>query len=284
MRVEDESMIINNEYLNIKQIADSGQCFRMNRIMEDENVESYSLIAYGKYLKLTQLDEATVELDCSEEEYHKLWESYFDLDYDYGRIVKNVLDGEDEFLKDAVNYGKGIRILKQEPFEATISFIISQNKNIPAIKNCIEAICKCYGEEKVSNDGVVYYTFPDATVLSAASKEQLRSLKTGYRDEYIIRASQAVIDGNLDFDELLKCGYEQAVEKLKKIHGIGDKVANCIALYGLHHIEGFPIDVWIKRVLKEIYNDNFSKDKYNGYAGIIQQYMFYYMRHIKGAA
>lgn len=275
-------MLVHNEYFNLKQIADSGQCFRMNRLDSNDGCESYYLIAYGKYLKLTQIDEGTVLFDCTEDEYYQLWEDYFDLKYDYGKIVNAIEAGEDEFLKNAANYGKGIRILRQEPYEVIISFIISQNKNIPAIKNCIEAICTNFGQEKRTSDGTVYYTFPEAEVLAKAAREELRALKTGYRDEYIIRASQAVMDGTLDFNDLYSCGYEQAVGKLKKIHGIGDKVANCIALYGFHHIEGFPVDVWIKRVIDEIYNGDFNKEKYSGYAGIVQQYMFYYMRHIKG--
>lgn len=275
-------MIIHNEYFNLKQIADSGQCFRMNPIAAEPGAESYSLIAYGKYLKLTQLDESTVMLDCSQEDYHKIWENYFDLNYDYGKIMKEIEAGDDNFLKNAAGYGKGIRILKQEPYEVVISFIISQNKNIPAIKNCIEAICTCFGEKKTASDGTTYHAFPRVDVLAAAAREQLRALKTGYRDEYIIRASQAVMDGSLDFEELYTCGYEQAVKKLKQIYGIGDKVANCIALYGFHLIDGFPVDVWIKRVIDEIYNGSFPKEKYSGYAGIIQQYMFYYIRHIKG--
>jgi len=254
----------------------------MNRLDSNDGCESYYLIAYGKYLKLTQIDEGTVLFDCTEDEYYQLWEDYFDLKYDYGKIVNAIEAGEDEFLKNAANYGKGIRILRQEPYEVIISFIISQNKNIPAIKNCIEAICTNFGQEKRTSDGTVYYTFPEAEVLAKAAREELRALKTGYRDEYIIRASQAVVDGTLDFNDLYSCGYEQAVGKLKKIHGIGDKVANCIALYGFHHIEGFPVDVWIKRVIDEIYNGDFNKEKYSGYAGIVQQYMFYYMRHIKG--
>lgn len=275
-------MLIHNEFFNIKQIADSGQCFRMNPVISEDGRESYSLIAYGKYLKLTQVDEATVMFDCSEEEFYQLWENYFDLNYDYGKIVREIAAADDSFLKDAVSYGKGIRILRQEPFEVLISFIISQNKNIPAIKNCIEAICSSFGRQQISRDGTVYYSFPDAAVLAGVAREQLRALKTGYRDEYIIRAAQVVTDGELDFDELYSCGYEQAVKKLKQVHGIGDKVANCIALYGFHHIDGFPVDVWIKRVIDEIYNGSFSKEKYSGYAGIIQQYMFYYIRHVKG--
>lgn len=276
-------MLIHNEYFSLRQIADSGQCFRMNRLDDKDGKESYYLIAYGRYLKLTQLDENTVMLDCSEEEYHQLWKSYFDLDYDYGRIVREITEGKDEFLKKAVEYGKGIRILRQEPFEVLISFIISQNKNIPAIKNCIEAICACFGEKRTNPDGTIYYTFPEPKVLASADKQLLRSLKTGYRDEYIIRASKAVVDGSLDLERLCSCSYEEAVKSLEQIHGIGDKVANCIALFGLHQIDGFPVDVWIKRVIDEIYCGSFPKEKYRGYAGIVQQYMFYYMRHLKGA-
>jgi len=255
----------------------------MNRTDDMDGKESYYLIAYGRYLRLTQLDENTVMLGCSEEEYHRLWKSYFDLDYDYGRIISEIQSGDDEFLKKAVEYGKGIRILRQEAFEVLISFIISKNKNIPAIKNCIEAICACFGERRMSPDGAVYYTFPEPEVLASADKQLLRSLKTGYRDEYIIRASKAVVEGSLDLDRLCYCSYEEAVISLKQVYGIGDKVANCIALFGLHQIDGFPVDVWIKRVIDEIYGGSFPKEKYRGYAGIVQQYMFYYMRHLKGA-
>ncbi|MHB8128143.1 MAG: DNA-3-methyladenine glycosylase family protein [Mobilitalea sp.] len=273
-------MLIHNDNFNIKQIAESGQCFRMNKLAEDK----YSLIAYGRYLELVQKDENTVEISCDEMEFHQLWEEYFDLRYDYGSIVQSILQGEDNFLKEAVVYGKGIRIIKQEPFEAAISFIISQNKNIPAIKNCIEAICKRYGERKVSEEGqgAGYYSFPSPEILALATREDLRELKTGYRDAYIISAAQAVVDGKVDFSYLKESSYEDAVKTLKSIHGIGEKVANCISLYGLHHIEVFPIDVWIARVLSEIYNNDFHQEKYDGYAGIIQQYMFYYMRYLKG--
>jgi N-glycosylase/DNA lyase len=273
-------MRIHTKNLNIKQIADSGQCFRMNQIEE----QKYSLIAYGRYLELVQIEEDIVDLSCQEEEYKKVWEEYFDILFDYNSIVQNLLSGTDNFLKEAAEYGQGIRILRQEPFEMTISFIISQNKNIPAIKSCIEAICRRYGEGKISEEcgGVAYYTFPAPSVLAIATKEDLRELKTGYRDEYIIKAAQSVAEGIVDLDHLKKCSYEEAVNTLKSIHGIGEKVANCISLYGLHHIEVFPIDVWIAKVLTEIYHNNFHQELYEGYAGIIQQYMFYYMRYLKG--
>lgn len=270
-------MRIQSKNLNILQIADSGQCFRMNKI--DNN--QYSIIAFGSFILLTQVDEETVDISCSEEEFHLIWEEFFDLSYDYNRIVKSLTEGKDEFLKKAAEYGKGIRILRQEPFEALISFIISQNKNIPSIKCCIERICEKYGETKVSKEGVQFTTFPTPEQLTLAKKEDLRELKLGYRDDYIIKAAQAVFHGAIDLMNLMKCSHEETVRTLRSIPGVGDKVANCASLYGLHHIEAFPIDVWIARVLTEVYQNNFDIEKYKGYAGIVQQYMFYYMRYLK---
>lgn len=276
-------MLVHNKNFNIQQIADSGQCFRMNRIGNVENKISYRLIAYGRYLELTQQDPETVELSCTKSEFLEVWEDYFDLTYDYGKVIADLNLGDDAFLKGAADYGSGIRILKQEPFEAMISFIISQNKNIPAIRNCVEALCEHYGEKKLcEKNGFTYHTFPTPEALAEAQKEALRALKTGYRDEYIIRAAQAVVEGRINFEELKSSSYEEAVKSLKGIHGIGEKVANCISLYSLHHIEGFPVDVWILRVLQEVYQNHFDKQRYSGYAGIIQQYMFYYYRHLKG--
>jgi N-glycosylase/DNA lyase len=242
---------------------------------------NYSLVAYGGYMELRQIDRSTVLLSCSEEEFYNIWEEYFDLCYDYGSISDKLLQGKDVFLRKAAEYGKGIRILKQEPFETLISFIISQNKNIPAIKSCIEAICKQYGEKRVSRECgyIEYYTFPSPQILASAKKEELRKLKTGYRDAYIIKAAKAVLDKEVDLYALMKCSHEEAEVELMKIYGVGKKVADCVSLYGLHHIEAFPVDVWIKRVLKEIYNDCFDYGQYKGYAGIVQQYMFYYMRN-----
>ncbi|NTV78737.1 MAG: DNA-3-methyladenine glycosylase 2 family protein [Clostridiales bacterium] len=270
-------MFINFLNFNIKQIAESGQCFRLNQI----DINKFSLIAYGEYLEITQSNTNEIELSCSMEAYEKIWKDYFDTDYDYSGIIDTIEKGDDIFLRNCAAFGSGIRIVRQEPFEAAISFIISQNKNIPAIKGCIEALCKVYGERKICTDcnNTIYYTFPSAEALAHASSADLRALKTGYRDQYIISAAKAVVEGSLLFDELKIMKSEIALTKLKSIHGIGEKVANCILLYGLHHIEVFPVDVWIKKILKEIYEDRFDLLKYYGYAGIVQQYMFYYMRY-----
>ena len=273
-------MRIRNRNLNLRQIADSGQCFRMNMISENK----YSLIAFGHHIELEQLEDELIEISCSKEDYEQIWKDYFDLDYEYGRRVDELVGGSDGFLREAARYGRGIRILRQDSFEMLISFIISQNKNIPSIKTCIERISETYGEHRKDKEyNISYNTFPSPYVLAEAKKEDLRALKLGYRDEYIIGASRAVVMGDIDLEELKVCSHEEAVKALKTIKGIGDKVANCISLFGLHHIEAFPIDVWMKRVLSEYYQDRFDPTQYKGYAGIVQQYMFYYIRHIHGA-
>lgn len=272
-------MLIHNKNFNIQQIADSGQCFRMNKL----EANRYSLIAFGRYLELFQMEEDIVELSCSEAEYEELWKDYFDLEYDYYHLVETLRTGKDSFLQSAAEYGKGIRILRQDFFEMMISFIISQNKNIPSIKSSVEGLCRRYGTpiEEVMGKVDRYFAFPTPMQLAQATKEELRQLKVGYRDEYILQASRAVADGLLDRKHMQSCTYEEALKALKQIHGIGEKVANCICLYGLHHIEVFPIDVWIKRILEEVYQNEFDLLLYEGQAGIIQQYMFYYMRNMK---
>ncbi|WFR60045.1 DNA glycosylase [Anaerocolumna sp. AGMB13025] len=272
-------MILQSNNFNLKHIAESGQCFRMNEIRDNR----YSLIAFGKYLELVQIDEKRIGLTCSEEEFQEIWQEYFDMDYNYNKIVSNLSEGSDDFLKNAVRYGNGLRILKQDIFETLISFIISQRKNIPAIKQCIEQLCYKYGERRISYEcgGKEYYTFPTPKKLAAAYRPDLREAGLGYRDEYIRKTSQAVTNGEIDLEGLKQLSYDDAMVQLMNLSGVGIKVANCVSLYGLHHIEAFPIDVWIARILKDIYRNEFSLEPYTGFAGIVQQYMFYYIRSLK---
>lgn len=273
-RIREGPMIIESNNFNLKQIADSGQCFRMNEIEDN----TYSLIAYDKYIELKQIDNHTIDISCSEEDYRDIWYEYFDMGYDYEGICDLLINGDDKFLSDAAGYGSGIRILQQDPFEVLISFIISQNKNIPAIKSSIESISKMFGQEKICK-GVTYYTFPSPQALSQASQEELRQAKLGYRDKYISAAANMVASGQLNLDQLKLMEPQQAFKELNKIFGVGPKVANCISLFGLHHLDRVPVDVWIKRILEEIYDNDFDWTKYDGYAGVVQQYMFYYMRY-----
>lgn len=270
-------MVIENSNFILEHIASSGQCFRMNKIKETE----FSVVAGGKLLLLEQLGDNKVSLSCSEEEFEGFWKGYFDLDYDYERVVNSLLTGEDEFLRKAAAYGSGLRILKQELFEILITFIISQRKSIPAIKRCVEELCQRFGERKADTAAdMVYYTFPSPESLGKAGKEALRAAGLGYRDEYVRQTALAVAKGDIDLDCLRTLSYEEALKELMKLPGVGVKVANCVALYGLHQIDAFPVDVWIDRILTDIYRNQFDVTRYNGYAGIVQQYMFYYIRSL----
>lgn len=270
-------LIIENNNFILEHIAASGQCFRMNKTEK----EKYNLVAGDRFVTLEQLDERRVRISCGEEEFLSYWQDYFDLEYDYKSIVSSLLAGEDEFLRKAAAYGWGLRILRQELFEILITFIISQRKSIPAIKRCVEELCLRFGERKQdSATGMVYYTFPLPESLAFASTEALRETGLGYRDEYVRQTSLAVVKGEIHLNSLPAADYEEAVKELMKLSGVGIKVANCVALYGLHLIDAFPVDVWIDRILKSIYDNRFDAGKYKGYAGIIQQYMFYYIRSL----
>lgn len=270
-------MIIQSKNFNLKHIADSGQCFRMNPVKED----TYSVIAFNRYIELTQIEPDVIEMTCHEEEFENIWKEYFDLNYNYEDVVNHLKKGEDEFLKSAVDFGNGLRILKQDVFETLISFIISQRKSIPAIKNCIEQLCFHFGEKMVSNCGEKkgYYTFPTPEKLATVPVEELRKTGLGYRDIYVLNTAQSVMKGEINLVDLKQMNFEDSVKQLMNLSGVGIKVANCVSLYGLHHIDAFPIDVWIERILKEIYQNSFDTGKYKGFAGIVQQYMFYYIRN-----
>lgn len=273
----DIRLYIKSENLNLKQIAESGQCFRMNEISDGR----YSLVAFGEYVELLQNEENEIRILGTSEDQRPQWEEYFDLHYDYGALVKKLSECGDEFLKKAAAFGSGLRILSQDPFEVLISFIISQNKNIPAIKSAIEKLCERFGEKKrwSENPDLVYYTFPSPASIAAAKKEDLRALGLGYRDEYVLEAARAVFEGRLDLHGLKSMNYEHIMEELMRLRGVGKKVANCVALFGFHKLCSAPVDVWIARVLDQVYEGRFSWEPYGDQAGIVQQYMFYYIRN-----
>ena len=273
-------MNIKSRNLNLEQIAESGQCFRMNKI----NSNGYSVIAFGEYVELFQTDSNTITLEHASGKDFALWERYFDLEYDYSDVVAKLVQGEDDFLKRAAAFGAGLRILRQDAFEILISFIISQNKNIPAIKSTIEKLCRRYGEEKPlpkgSNDsGSTYFTFPCPERLASAGMEALKDLGLGYRDEYVHEAAKAVAEGKLDLEQLKEVDTESLLKCLMSLKGVGKKVASCVALFGYHKMNIAPIDVWISRIEKDVYKGKFDWNKYDGIAGLVQQYMFYYIRN-----
>ena len=266
---------LSSKYLDMRKIADSGQIFRFNKIGE----EGYDLIATDKHLRIKKLiesDEAnTYELDCSEKEYNEIWKEYFDMDTDYGIYTKN-LDPEDEYLLKACEYSKGIRILRQDKWEMLISFIISQRKSIPAIKFSIEKLAKNFGTE-IEND---IYAFPKPEAILNADETLLEACGLGYRLPYIRAAARAVLEEGVDLYNLDNLSDEELVDKLKEFKGVGVKVANCVLLFAYHRIGAFPIDVWVEKILNNHYNKSFPMDRYKGYAGVLQQYMFFYEREM----
>ena len=215
---------------------------------------------------------------------------YFDLDTDYGKI-KEELKKVDKYLEESINFGSGIRILNQDLWEMLISFIISANNNIPRIKGIIEKMSKKYGKEIIYNKKT-YYTFPTAQELSKASIEDLRSLGLGFRDKRIYETTQKIKNNEFNLEQIKEIKDTNLIrEKLETLPGVGPKVADCILLFGLKRFEVFPIDVWVRRVMNDLYIkkedetkvnkkeiEELAKTKYKNLAGIAQQYLFYWRR------
>ncbi len=253
--------------LDIVKTFECGQCFRWNR--GGDGV--YRGVAYGHYAEVEVKDDAVCITSNAPDE---LWSEYFDLATDYAAVSR---DFSGEYLEKCVDYGMGIRILRQEPWEALCSFIISQCNNISRIKGIVERLCEAYGDEHTTGDER-YYSFPTAECLAALEPEKLACIRAGYRAEYIICAARAVVSGELDLEALKACDYREAIKTLRTVRGIGEKVANCVVLFGLWHMEAFPIDVWMKRALKENFPPDFEPSTLGKYAGLAQQYIFYYAR------
>lgn len=256
------------EELDIEKTFECGQCFRWNR--DEKGV--YSGVACG-YPAFLWNSEGRVYIRT--EAPLSLWRSYFDLERDYKCISEGFNGGD--YLQRCIEYGQGIRILRQEPWEALCSFIISQCNNISRIKGIVERLCESFGEE-TELEGRRFYRFPTAETVAALSEEALSVLRCGYRAPYILSAAIAVASGELELDKLINCDCATARAELIKQKGIGAKVANCVILFGLYHMEAFPIDVWIKRVLKEHFPKDFDPASLGEYAGLAQQYLFYYAR------
>lgn len=263
---------INN--FSIKQIHLSGQCFRMKDISEENsNEDTVEVTAFGKRIVVKQ-NENKVSFGCDIKEFENIWVPYFDLDTDYGSIISSI-DSNDSYLVNAAKTGCGIRILRQDLFEMIISFIISQRNNIKRIRKSVDLLCQQYGEKKIDLDGSVYYDFPTAKALYEADVDDLRKIGVGYRDVYIKRAAEAIYLNNFDISSLYSMSYEEARKELLTLYGVGEKVADCIALFALHKLESFPKDTHINQVLDREYKDGFDFERYKNTAGIMQQYMFY---------
>ncbi len=263
-----------NDDFNLNKIADSGQCFRWTKT----DSHTYRIFAGKSCLYITSLEDGRYELDCTEEEYGRFWKDYFDLQENYKEIRSRIDPEQDPFLWEAAENEKGIRILRQDPWEMLITFIISQNRNIPAIRRSVELLAEACGEKKTDSKGLEYYAFPGPAEVAALTERELAECRLGYRCRYVHAAAEAVIREDIDLNQLKKEDDTAVMEALTGLFGVGIKVASCVALFGLHRTDAFPIDVWMKRVLAEKYPAGYPYERYSPYNGIYQQYMFAYYR------
>ena len=266
----------NNAYISgIKEFdlahtLDCGQAFRW----EEKADGVWCGVAYNNYLEIEKLTDGTIVLhNTTVEDYNELWCDYFDFNRDYGEIITSI--SSNKILKKASEFGCGIRVLNQEPWETLCSFIISQNNNIKRIKGIIARLCENFGEEKNG-----FYTFPSPEKIATLTLDDLAVLRSGFRAKYILDAAQKVSNGEIDLYNLKNLSTDEARNELMKIKGVGPKVADCALLFSHKHIDAFPKDVWIKRAMDVLFGGELPKEAVQ-YAGIVQQYIFFYARETK---
>lgn len=259
---------------------DCGQCFRWHR----ESDGSYTGVVRDRVANVTYTPGRMVLHNVSLNDFEQIWFDYFDLGRNYDDVKKVVtIDG---IMQKAVEFGSGIRLLRQEPWEALISFILSSNNRIPRIMKIIEDISRLYGKE-LEYEGRRYYGFPDVQSFAACSLEQIQVCRAGYRCGYIHKTAAKIALGEFDLQKLAGLETAEARSYLLQLHGVGSKVADCVLLYSGIKYDVFPTDVWVKRVMEELYFkreasfkeiQQFAAENFSEYAGMAQQYLFYYAR------
>lgn len=271
----------NVQDFNIEDILECGQCFHFTKLAKKE----YELLSHGRYLHIKQDGTSVTLFDTDAETYEGLWRRYFDMDTDYAGI-KNRLKKADERLLSAIDSKPGIRILNQDFFETLISFIISQNKQIPHIKQIVHTLSERYGTKLYINDRV-YHCFPTVEQLNAVTEDELRECKTGFRAPYIRDAVTKVYNNTISEAHLRSLSSSDCMRELMTIKGVGAKVASCVMLFSLGKRDAFPVDVWMKRIMENMYFDGpakkedieaLAKELYGDDSGYAQQYLFYYGR------
>lgn len=289
--------------ISLSDTLECGQAFRYEKLADEENYVEYLTVAYGKIIIVGQRKPGElIFFGDFDEDYERAVSTYFAFDTDFEAIRLDLLSRTDsEWLKSAAECAKGIAILKQESWETLFSFIISQNNNIPRIRKIIRMICAEYGEnlalkqgltdcpisaegcypgcDKCSGCGICYsFPTPEAVCLRP---EGLLPSHPGFRYKYLIDAAERVASGNVDLQSIEAArSYDHTVSELKRILGVGDKVASCAALFGFKNLEAFPIDVWMKRAIDEYFEGNLDPKTLGPYAGVAQQYIFHYIRNL----
>lgn len=286
VKCKNNNLIISDmSDFKLSDIFECGQCFRWVR-NEDG---SYEGVASLRALKIKQTENEVIFFDTDENDFYGFWYDYFDLGRDYAKIRNDLKSDND--LSDAFGYGPGIRLLKQQLWECIVSFIISASNNIPRIKKIIELFCMNFGE-KIMYMGKEYYLFPTPEKTASLTLEDLQIIRAGFRDKYILDAAMKfTTDSDMNFDALSAMDTEEARAALKKINGVGDKVADCVLLFGLGKYDCFPIDVWMKRIMEYCYFGKepqsiktiaeYAKNRFGDLRGFAQQYLFFYARENK---
>ena len=283
--VNNDIVLKNTDSFKLCDIFDCGQCFRFNRLENGDYIGT----AFEKTIRISQNEDTVVLHNTTAEDFENVWYHFFDLDRDYSKIKQSLLKADDDVIRSAIEYGSGIRILKQDLWETIISFIISASNNIPRIKGIIERLCKEFGVPH-EYEGNTYYSFPSAHTIAALDKEALSSIRAGFREKYILKCAQFVDSGEFDLDKLFTLSTADAKKELMSLSGIGNKVSDCILLFALGRFDSFPVDVWIKRIMEYCYFKNteqtiptisdFAKRNFGENGGIAQQYLFYYARSL----
>ena len=276
---------------DVGKTFDCGQCFRFDEVRESCHQKEFSGVAFGKFVSFAQDGDKIYIYGSTLEDYENIWKDFLDIERDYVEVERDILShNSSNALLSAIDYGRGIRILKQDKFECIISFIISQNNNIPRIKKIIENLSRECGEpifigeemKKHLSSDVLPYSFPTPQAIYDLGEQGLSALKVGFRAKYIFDAVKRILGNELSIEEVTQQeSTEKAVEMLCTVKGIGVKVASCALLFGFSRLDAFPIDVWIRRVGEKYFPEEkeFSGKLFGQYAGIAQQYLFYYERY-----
>jgi N-glycosylase/DNA lyase len=276
-------LLKNVKNFELKHIFECGQCFRWTK-QENDN---FIGIAFGKVIEVEKRNNDVIIYNTDENEFNDIWLDYFDLNKDYTSIKEKL--SVDPLLKQAVEFGHGIRLLKQEPFEIIISFIISSNNRIPMIKKVIGNICRNWGKPIIYK-GENYYSFPSVEALSNLSVEDYEKCSTGFRGKYIKDTVDKICSCVCDVNDIVNKDDDACHIELQKLSGIGPKVADCIMLFSMGKYSAFPVDVWVKRAMQYFYLApdvslikirNFAREKFGDLSGFAQQYLFYYARENK---
>lgn len=263
---------------DMKKIADSGQCFRAVEVKSGV----FRFVTRNSVVYMKKLGEGKFDASCTSAEWVKTWADYFDLHTSYSKIREQLIQSSagkpyEGYMKEALEFGRGIRILKQEPFEALISFIISQRKNIPAIRTTVDAMCNKFGRGIGTPYEKIHF-FPDIHTLAPTTLFDMQELALGYRSAYVRDAIEKVNNRTVDLETLHELDDTQLLEVFQRIRGVGPKVAACVALYAYHRLNVMPIDVWIQRAIDEDFSGNNVFYEFAEYAGILQLYVFFFKR------